>query len=92
MSDLEAHRYPLRKDIVGLQDSLKHPVKNILSLGHVPTLSRYIQRVRARIGLANIPPTAYSDANSVTQILNLIKAANIDDKIGFDVDKKNFKY
>lgn len=92
MSNQELNKYPLRKSIIGLQDSLKSPIKNILSIGHVPIFSRYIQRVRTKIGLPAIPPTAYSDKNVVTQILDLAKIVDVEGKIGFNTDRKNFKY
>ncbi|MEM3986300.1 MAG: hypothetical protein QXR39_05995 [Candidatus Methanomethylicia archaeon] len=92
MSEQELNKYPLRKSIIGLQDSLKSPIKNILSVGHVPIFSRYIQRVRTKIGLPGVPPTAYSDKNVVAQILDLARAVNVEGKIGFDANKKNFKY
>ncbi|MCX8168670.1 MAG: hypothetical protein N3E39_00380 [Candidatus Methanomethylicia archaeon] len=92
MTEQKYDIHPLRKEISGLQDSLKSPLKNILSIGHVPSFSRYIQRFRTRIGLPGIPPTVYSDVNIANQILDLAKMVNVESKIGFDINKKNFKY
>ncbi|MCR6624231.1 MAG: hypothetical protein NDF58_06655 [archaeon YNP-LCB-024-027] len=92
MSSSEGKIHPLRKDIVGLQDSLKSPIRSILRTGHVPMLSRYMQRTRSRIGLPSIPPTAYSNTEYVNQMFNLIKSIGAGRRIGFDFDRRDFKY
>ncbi|MEM3615400.1 MAG: hypothetical protein QXX09_01990 [Candidatus Methanomethylicia archaeon] len=92
MSVDELNVYPLRKSIIGLQDSLKTPIKNILSLGHVPMLSRYMQRSRIKMGLPDIPPTAYSKKDAATQILEMAKILDFENRFGFDLNKRIFKY
>ncbi|MCS7369438.1 MAG: hypothetical protein NDF57_06990 [archaeon GBS-70-058] len=92
MSSNESKIHPLRKDIMGLQDSLKFPIRNILRTGHVPMLSRYMQRTRSRIGLPSIPPTAYSNTEYVNQMLNLVRSIGACRRIGFDFDRRDFKY
>jgi len=55
-------------------------------------LSRYMQRTRSRIGLPSIPPTAYSNTEYVNQMFNLIKSIGAGRRIGFDFDRRDFKY
>lgn len=92
MSEREVKLYPLRKRIRGLPVSFKTPTRGIISYGHVPRLSRFLQRIRVKLGLPGTPPTAYEVKEAVEEIQKIIKDIELDIKINWDWKRKRMKY
>ncbi|RLE50160.1 MAG: hdrC-like protein [Candidatus Methanomethylicota archaeon] len=92
MSRRELKLYPLRKPVKGLPNQFKSPTKGLLSYGHVPRLSGFLQRTRTKLGLDKTPPSAYQFKDAVKDIQEIFKVFNLDAKFGWDWKKKRFKF
>ncbi|RLE56513.1 MAG: hypothetical protein DRJ30_01600 [Candidatus Methanomethylicota archaeon] len=92
MSRAETKKYPLRKEVKGLPRQFKSPLKNIFMLGHVPRLSGFLQRTRAKLGLEKKPPTAYSNEKALNELRKIISDLELDSRVLWDWKRKRFKY
>ena len=85
--------YPLRKDLKGfLPPQFRISISNILSIGHVQEFVDMWKGRRVKIGLSDIPPTAYKHEFAVKQVQDIAKKLMFDKKIGFDLEKRKLKY
>ncbi|MGP3667287.1 MAG: hypothetical protein ACKD6N_00260 [Candidatus Bathyarchaeota archaeon] len=85
--------YPLRKDIKGfLPHQFRFPVSNILLTGHVQEFLEVWKGRRVKLGLPDIPPTAYKHTFATKQIQDIAKKLMFDEKIGFDLEKGKLRY
>jgi len=92
MSEKEIALYPLRKKIVGLPQAFKPPTSSIIKYGHVPRLSGFLQRTRAKLGLSKTPPTAYEVKEAVEDVQSIFKNLGLDVKFAWNWKKKRFQY
>jgi len=92
LSEKEIRLYPLRKKIRGLPPAFKSPTRGIISYGHVPRLSGFLQRTRVKIGLSKTPPTAYEVKQAVEEIQKIVKETGLDVKITWDWKRKRMRY
>lgn len=88
----ELKLYPLRKPVKSLPDAFKPPTTGLLNYGHVPRLSGFLQRTRAKLGLPKAPPTAYQLKDAVREVQEIFKSFNLDVKYGWDWRRKRFRY
>ena len=92
MSKKEVDRYPWRKRVKTLPQPFKVPVTNMIKMGHIPELSDSRAKVRETLGINRSPPTAYKDKNALSELQELVKHTNLDEKIAWNWKKGKSDY
>jgi heterodisulfide reductase subunit C len=89
MSELFPWRRPVK---VPLPVAVKPQLIRHFSTGLLYPLNNEIMECRRKSGLDPIPPTAHRYKDAVEDIQTLIKAMQVDKKIGLDLDTMEYKY
>lgn len=85
--------HPLRKEVKGfLPPPLRIPMTNLLSTGHTQELIDIWKGRRKKIGLVEVPPTAYRYDEAIKQVQEIVRILKVEEKIGYDYEKKGLKY
>ncbi len=86
-------KYPWRRVIKRpIPDLVKPQIVRDFSLGLVYPMKKAIEEAREGAHLPRIPPTGHAHAEVVLNRQKLIKKMRLDKKIGFDLDKMDYKY
>ena len=84
---------PLRESFEGDLPPQARPVAEaLISTSCVAPVSALIQRRREEAGLPRTPPFAFTDERALKEFHELIKNTNLDEKVGFDWEKKRLRY
>ena len=86
-------KYPWRRVIKRpIPDLVKPQIVRDFSLGLVYPMKKGVEEVREGARLSRLPPTGHSHDDVVLDRQKLIRKMRLDKKIGFDLDKMDYKY
>jgi Ni,Fe-hydrogenase III component G len=84
---------PLRRPLEGDLPPQARPVAEaLISTSCVAPISTLIQKRREEAGLPRTPPFAFTDEKNMQEFQSLIRNTNLDEKVGFDWEKKRLRY
>jgi heterodisulfide reductase subunit C len=85
--------YPWRRPVkIPLPSSVKPQLIRHFSIGLLYPVTDELIDARTKAGLDPIPPTAHRYKEAVGDIQKIVKALEIDKKMGLDLDKMEYKY
>lgn len=91
--DWPEDKRPLRKPLEGELPPKARPVAEaLISTGCVAPVSAFIQKKREEAGLPRTPPFAFTDEKVMQEFQGVIKDAGLNDKVGYDLEKKKLRY
>lgn len=86
-------KYPWRRAIKRPIPTLVKPqIVRDFSLGLVYPMKKGVEEAREGAHLSRLPSTGHTHAEVVLERQKLIKKMRLDKKIGFDLDKMDYKY
>jgi len=84
---------PLRGPLEGKLPPQARPVAEaLMSTSCVAPVSTLMQKRREEAGLPRTPPFAFTDEKAMQEFQGLIKGTGLDEKAGFDWEKKRLRY
>lgn len=92
MSEEELKLYPWRKIVKTIPPNLKDAVIKLIKMGHVPQLSVSRENTREALGMNRTPPTAYQIKNAVSELQELIKQTDLDEKVAWNWKEGKSEY
>ncbi len=85
--------YPWRRPVkIPLPSSVKPQLIRHFSIGLLYPVTDELMEARAKAGLDPIPPTAHRYKEAVVDIQKIVRAMEIDKKMGLDLQKMEYKF
>jgi heterodisulfide reductase subunit C len=85
--------YPWRRPVkIPLPTSVKPQLIRHFSIGLLYPVTEELKDAREKAGLDPIPPTAHQYHEAVDDIQKIVKAMGIDQKMGLDMEKMEYKF
>jgi heterodisulfide reductase subunit C len=85
--------YPWRRPVkIPLPTAVKPQLIRHFSIGLLYPVTDELIEARKKAGLDPIPPTAHRYKEAVDDIQKIVKAMEIDKKVGLDMEKMEYKY
>jgi len=84
---------PLRKPLEGeLPPQARPAAEALISMSCVAPVSTFMQKKREEAGLPRTPPFAFTDEKCMEEFQGVIKDSGLDEKVGYDREKKRLRY
>lgn len=85
--------YPWRRPVkIPLPTSVKPQLIRHFSIGLLYPVTDELKEARKKSGLDPIPPTAHRYKEAVDDLQKIVKAMEIDKKMGLDMEKMEYKF